>query len=458
MKSSNSNCVRTMMRMKSGEHTIDHVAANKFIHSQLTPIRQQAAKDLIENTEYLTQKEIYDSIENLVIKLYETGGLESSESIYMYTGPESKSFYFMSTVALYYIRKHGYKEPTHYVKRITMDLFTKVGDSPFIIIDDVSYSGYQLSTMLHDIYYDTVIKQKMSAPNIYVACVAVNDFSRKKLETVPTKKISKWYVEFNTSPFHLLYETLYTPLLLKIGIERYFYLNVFFSLYTESYPYVSLYLDHKIADDASTYRTALMYGPVVPTNYDYVRFFEYLDYKYEIIPSGFDASRLYTEFNEANGTDFSEASYQHEIVKFLVEKLKRLDVYKGDPVEKLAFYPFINKCKESPDLLENINDDEIINCPYDVFLLPEEDTVGLVGLDYYIEEFGLNKSAVMKKIKRINCPLNWYKMRNCGDAWFTKTRTKRITKKHRSRPHRSKSHRIKSHRSKSHRSKSHRSV
>jgi hypothetical protein len=144
----------------SGKHAIDRDAAERFINRQTTHIRKQTARDLIENTIYITLEEVSNIVEQLIVKLYTENDLNSAETIYMYTGDVTKSFYFMSVLALYYIRKHGFKEPTHFIKSFEPGTFTEIKQQPLILIDDASYSGSQLSNMLGNIYYNIVIKQK----------------------------------------------------------------------------------------------------------------------------------------------------------------------------------------------------------------------------------------------------------------------------------------------------------
>ena len=114
--------VQNAIREYSGTHTIDRTIAERFIDRQISDVRKQAARDLIENTIYITLEEVSHIIEQLIIKLYTENNLNSAEFIYIYTGKPSKSFYFISILALYYIRLHGFKEPTHFITSFTNDV------------------------------------------------------------------------------------------------------------------------------------------------------------------------------------------------------------------------------------------------------------------------------------------------------------------------------------------------
>jgi hypothetical protein len=428
--------VQKAIKTYSGKHSIDKTIARRFIDRQISEVRKQAARDLIENTIYITLEDVSSIIEELIIKLYSENDLNSKEKIYIYSGEKSKSFYFISILALHYIRKHNLKEPTHFLKNLNDEVFDGIGDSPLIIIDDVSYSGSQLSTMLNAVYYNRVVKNNKIVPDIYILLIALNHISKTKLEQVPIKMTKSGSVLDETvSPFKLLYlpERLYTPLLFKIGIERYFYLNLFFSLFTNDCPYVSLYLDHKIADQASTYTNALLYGPIIPSNYDYKQYFIANDYlidffvRDQYLPPN-EKDRLFSDFNELNGTNFNKSTPNYRIVEYLFKKLSKIDIPE-ETINFNQFEPFINGCNQNPKLLSNITDPEIINFDYDLFMVPNGCLEGNVDkcvlnshieLDAYLESrFATPKDStditkktaieINKKINSVRCPISWYK-------------------------------------------------
>jgi hypothetical protein len=421
----------------SGTHSINQEIASQFINEQLTDLRKQAARDLIENTIYITLQETSDIVEKLIVRLYTENNLNEAETIYFYSGTPNKSFYFLSILALYYIRKHGFKEPTHFIKKLEPELFEEIGNSPLIILDDVSYSGSQLSNMLHSIYYDLVIKQKQKPPNIFILLVALNDFSKQKLEGVPTKasKFANYpaiYIMFIPSPFKLLFlpERLYTPLIMKVGIERYFYISVFFSIYTVDVPNISLYLDHKIADAVSTYKKVLTYGPIIPSNFDLTKFFttNYFDNEtYDIIPSHYydmngntHIPKLLNDFNSANETSYTsedDIKMSRFILNKLIESESQID---KESYPYIRFRPFINGCNSNPRLLQNINDPEIIGFDYLLFMaddgcIADKDCSikpTLSTLQEIVENSQISKQKAIEISDRINnfsCPESWYK-------------------------------------------------
>ena len=105
--------ILTAITTYSGIHTIDENASRQFIETQLTPMRQKAARDLIENTIYITLEEINELTRYLIIELYKT--LNPDDTVYFYTGQVHKSNYFINVLALYHIRDLGYKDPVFYI-------------------------------------------------------------------------------------------------------------------------------------------------------------------------------------------------------------------------------------------------------------------------------------------------------------------------------------------------------
>jgi hypothetical protein len=437
----NLNKVETAIQQFSGKHSIDMTIANEFISSQISPIRRQAAKDLIDNTIYITLEEIDTIIEKLVDKLYtEYPDINSSNNIYIVTGNIKKSSYFLSVLALKYIRAKQYKEPFKFIESINPQILEEIGNNPIIMIDDVSYSGSQLSEQLNKTYYDTVITGKKSPPNIYILLAALNDISKQKLSKVPITKVSKVYDEFAVSPFKLLYleERLYEPLIYKLGIERYFNMVLFFSTFSaiSNVPFVSIYLDHKLADEVSTFTTTLLYGQVIPNNAFLNNLYDNDCLLFDTSYKDFDINKintLLTEFNSSNRTTFKSNQYK-SIGDYVLKKLIKNDIPDKQGLPYLSFKPFINTCNTNPNLLQNIQDPEIINFDYFLFIMPEGCVEGndcsldfdptncykiLLAMDIGQEDTEQGKNlakeklnnAIMisKKINSYRCPQTWYK-------------------------------------------------
>jgi hypothetical protein len=451
--------VKLAIKTYSGKHAIDKKIAEEFISSQTSSIRRQAAKDLIDNTIYITLEEIDNIIHQLVRKLYneyKTDIKDPTKKIYLYCGKIEKSSYFLSVLAMKYINKYHYKKPYRFIENLTIEILDEIGNNPLIIIDDVSYSGSQLYKMLHATYADMVLLHKKEPPNIYILLAALNTVSKEKLSVVPTtgklnKKKTAYIVEtlydYIPSPFKLLYldERLYQPIIYTLGIERYLNMLLFFSPYTADHfvPHVSIYLDHKLADLVSTFTTTLLYGPVIPSTVNYNKFKDAVgDYVFDVYIGNYDIikmNKLVIDFNEENNTSFTSNEI-NRLLDYSFDKLIKND--KPDSyVSQLTFKPFINTCNSNPKLLQNMNDPEIINFDYFLFTIPEgclenkDCQISYANIRGYAQDAGLliekeaktlkdsgtervpekfdNALRINNKINSIRCPIAWYKKGEC---------------------------------------------
>jgi hypothetical protein len=447
----------------SGKHNIDISIAEEFIENQTSQIRRDAARNLISNTIYITLKEVYDIIGQLIDKVY--SDFNSDETIYLYTGKPEKSSYFLCVIALKHIREKGYKEPI-FIKELNNEIFDLIEKSPLIMLDDVSYSASQLSEQLKSIYYNRMYKKEPPnyPPNIYILLIALNTVSKKKLSEVPGSKrrSGKLYLDLTVSPFKLIYleDRLYTPLICKIGIEKFIYLTLLFSPwlcicngYTLGQPYVSLYLDNKIADPVSTFTTTLIYGQIPPSNIDFSYILQKLDEG-----GGFDT--LYylepIEITRLLGELPGEFKKGNKVLPApIINKFIELD--KPDkpdkPSDEIEFKPFINACNKDVLLNEIIQDEHVKRLDYLIFMIPQDCfnnndcSITYHPVEDYLQkkqyliveddittgmtESGSKVSEIHKKITSFKCPVSWYKKGKFQMSCTTSTggRTRRRLKK-----------------------------
>lgn len=391
--SKNIKIIQNYISKYSGIHAIDINRANDFINNQLSPVRRQAAKDLIDNTIYITLQDVSNTIELLIENIYKskniTDAVSNNNNIYFYSGDPTKSFFFLNVLALYYIRKNGWKEPI-FIDNLTDTFLKNNSEYPIIILDDVSYSGSQMTGLLNNIYYKQVVVNAMPPPKIIVALIALNTVSLKKMQTVYTKKTkSGIFLNEVVSPFEIIYlsNRLYPTLVEKIGEERYNYINLFFSPFTEYQPYISLYLDHKIADTASTYMKALLYGPIIPSNYKE-------QYQMLII-------QLSDE----------QIQYSNKIQIAKIIKTQNFDIIDREHNIEIEFYPFIKSCFNNIELTKITHNKNIKKMEYLLFIATEDINE---LLNTYIEEKNevIAMSQYLKLSKMINnykCPNSFYK-------------------------------------------------
>ncbi len=429
--------IQKALQEYSGKHNINPEKASSFIESQISPIRRTLAKTLIDNTIYITLQDTFNIVEQLILRLYNEHELGKHDNIYFYSGKKEKSFYFLNVIALFFIKKHGFKIPI-FVSNLDVNTINNDASNPIVVLDDVSYSGSQISQLMNDIYYDECVKNKKKPPNIFIALIALNDFSLAELSMVPTELLptsTKLYASFIQSPFKLIYlsERLYKPLILKLGIELYCMMTILFSVWTltEGYPFVSLYLDHKMADEVSTYKPALIYGPISMQKLPISNLFfidgtfygEVLDgFRRRYDRDTFVKNQLLEQFNRENNTKYTNIS--EELVQLIIQKIIDLDIIDKDlnTTETIKFVPFIDNC----NLMESFPEDikaGISKMDYFSFFVPKDcypnkdcavpyvsDTVReyLISLKINVPD-RKNIQKYLGYITNNQCPASWYK-------------------------------------------------
>jgi hypothetical protein len=424
------NKVKLLHALKlSGIHTINKKKQDAFINNQLSPFRRRAAQDLLENTHYITLKETFHIIETLILQVYQV--INTALPIYMYCGPNNKSFYFFACIALYCIEKYNTKNPSRklkmpiFVANVNDDFLLNLGGSAFIIVDDVSYSGAQLAKMIDKYHYMVCIERQQPPPNIHVLLTALNDISLDKLSKITlTKTATKSQVTATQgpSPFNIMYlpERLYPSLVRVLGIERYFYINLFFNAFLSSQTNVAIYLDHKVADSTSTYKNVYLYGPIVPSNYDMeiVKNYLMIDATYSHRQYNQQINDdLYETFKQEN-PDFIEnkmykPSYDSklkQVSKYLCDKAIKTDTIDRPEKNYIQFYPFIEMCNHSTELKKIITNPDVVNLNYTFFMYDIGIHTDLSEYDYIIKGDSIEKiKEAILLLDSYRCPVNWYK-------------------------------------------------
>jgi hypothetical protein len=434
----------------SGKHSIFHENAKKFVSKQSSELRRKTAKNLIGNTIYITLKEIDEIIKELVLKVYMEDTVKDAKCILWYCGKKDKSSYFLSVLALKHIRILGLQEP------IFTDSISNIGGYPYIILDDVSYSGIQMEGQLNEIY-KKAIDDGQPTPNVHLLLIALNEFSLKKLSFVKTivkpieldseeyhkllkieigdnkkssvvtritnefvgkiqrelnyYKTKNYKYEYITSPFkiHYLEGRLYPSLLDKLGLKEYVHLLFMFSPWTLIHftPMVSIYLDHKIADINSTFTTTLTYGPIVPDSH--VENFS------DLISELYDEGIITTSGINKILNSVNQPNVDMDYIIKIIDEFKSIDKI-DKPNTGLSFYPLITNCSNELDLV-------VSQLEYLEFMVPngcvDAETDCEIGddeyqINYYLQKLVDNKSIKItkelnKKIHGNKCPSSWYK-------------------------------------------------
>ena len=269
------NCM-TIFSIKSGIHSINAEKAEDWILGQTNDFRQSICRQFIEHTTYVPFKDVIQKVKNLVDQFYERlTEEERTKEIFLYTGDSTKSFYFLSVLFLYFAKKKKRTNPdiplpTQFVKTPTPDFLKMILEtkSPYIIIDDMSYSGSQLHNLLLSFWQFTNKTQKLSKfegnlnhLNIYVLLIGATTVAENRLKQMDTR---------HNTPYTIICETIYPTLIETVGIEMFFYIRYFLSPFSRESPPISIYFDHKLADMTSTYLNTLVFGPIVPPDYNIV--------------------------------------------------------------------------------------------------------------------------------------------------------------------------------------------
>lgn len=357
-------------------------------------------------------------VEDLVIQIYERYRIQGEiRQPVMYCGQKNKSFYFFSCIALYYIKKNKFQIPV-FVSNMPEE-FLQTVNSPLIIIDDVSYSGSQLSEFIGKIHY---YRHRRELPNldISIGLTALNDISLDKLSKVPIQKSARGTViQEITTPYFIVYppDRLYPSLVRKIGIERYFYINLFFNAWVSAN--MALYLDHKVADTTSTYKNTYVYGPIVPDNYN-IR--ESIDYD---ICQLYFRSRYSDEVNQNFIRQFVDENPKFleilpnvlndpiitnttkQIKLYLHNKAISLDIIDKRHKPGIQFYPFIEKCSKSTQLKQIINNPDVKNMKY-LFFMADKAVTDLSEYTDLMDDVQETNSLI-DVLESHRCPSSFYK-------------------------------------------------
>ena len=255
-----------------------------------------------------------------------------------------------------------------FVSTLSKEFLLNLGNDTLIMVDDVSYSGSQLSGTLNGFYEAICIKGEKAPPNIYVLLTALNTISLNRLSNVTlTKSTRGAALTRGPTPFKIYYEDdrLYDPLVKVIGIERYFYVSIFFNAWLNQSTHIAMYLDHKVA-----YGNLFLNGLYAHSyfseqeNNDLIDAFMIEEPEYVDEPVKTPSQSFYK----------LHGSRLNNIMKFLINRsLKEIidnhpnpdydtkvvsDVIKiKTNKDSIRCIPFINTCNESAELMEIINNE-----------------------------------------------------------------------------------------------------
>ena len=233
----------------SGTHVIDPIKAELWISSQSTERRQMAARNLLDNTHYISFNQLFELSRKVIIELYKR---IKGKDIYLYVGIDEKSSqYFMSMIFIYFIRLLGYDEPN--IISNLHDNIQYLDGKTVINFDDCCYSGGQSYHTSMDLY--EIIKSNKIYINYYLVFAVATEYA---LNILNNAEDLYWVKSLYGMKVPLLKSNFET-------FEEYMDLYYYFSPYTETgTPPANIYFDHKIASVNSTFSYVLNIGPVLP--------------------------------------------------------------------------------------------------------------------------------------------------------------------------------------------------
>lgn len=313
----------------SGTHKIDTRKAEKWVNAQLNEQRKHAARALLQNVHYITFSTLFTEVGKLIKEIY-ASILEKNE-VYLYAGKPTNSFYFMSVIAVYFIRHFNLPDP-----RIIHTLEGHINKT-ILIIDDMSYTGIQMGK-IHD-----RINSGENNNILLLGLVAVAEQAKKSFE-----QLSLTLYCHNVIP----------DLRQVLGKQTFLEISYYFSPAEEGQTRVCVYFDHKIGDPLSTFLKVLMYGPIPPADLGYEPL---SDHDMYTIVSGIVESVVWHPPQNRQATkeerkreDDGLIAWDKEFSSYisLLDQIHAADNTKWIPgykSKKLNFIPFIGTCKP-PDL------------------------------------------------------------------------------------------------------------
>jgi hypothetical protein len=283
-----SDHIDTILAMPSGQHAVDPERLEQWIEAQYTKERQETARALASQIQYITHHEVIELCANLVDQLY--AALDHSKPIVWWVGYPEKSGYMISLLCYHALKQKDYPEPTGF---LTSAVGFKEGVQ-YIYFDDMSYSGSQVKDLMTKIVR-TFAKDSKPFPSIFFGLMSITKYaeeSLKVLTVVPYNGISRYETDIKEgkrtaingliptyyagttrvfeyklkTPFPCFYGKVVPSLKDQIGELNYARAMYYFDGENTQVDSI-VYFDHKVADSISTFMKVLLYGIVPPYNY-----------------------------------------------------------------------------------------------------------------------------------------------------------------------------------------------
>jgi hypothetical protein len=411
--------IQRILSMPSGQHAPDPIKVEQWVEAQLSDRRKIAAKALADNIVYIPHQDLIYSISTLVDKVYGEKEIPADNKIILFSGPRTKSNYFISLLFYHFIKIKGYPEPDLFIQYLTPENRNHDGQKTTVFyVDDMSYSGSQIIQYLSNIYKTVEVNSKEPSWDIRVCLPFISENALNYLQNL---NIPQGFGIINVKNPYPIYYIYSIPSLKKIlGNDLYMDCVIYFT--PISHADTICYFDHKIADALSTFLFVLLFGIIPPgkINWDILYHTESLKGKY-----------AFGKYKNIDGPHKEE-------------------VYAEHINDKLNFIPLIKNCGHIKEFI-NRNLKFYQSLPYHMYMttLEQHDLNVILNSEEINGKWIIkNKQSDPEKQKIVNfikernsveirCPKSWYKNFFKGGKRNTKRKLKnrKLSKLRKSRRH-----------------------
>lgn len=440
-------------------------ALTSWISRQHTPYRQQACQAFVDHSHYYTFLEAVTMLKTQIN--HALRDIQSSPRnhgmICIFLPVEKGEEVGQSSIlfGLYGYHVLTQSIPPEQIRFIDSDDLDRMKEentlssSTILLLDDFSYSGSQLKSSIQQLYFlyqDTI--------HLSVCLVGCSDRAKDSIFVKPKSK-TRFGVRYYRPPQYLsdnykLYAGVVIPTMYnlykqkKLDEETYLFMEYFFRPFNGNLK-VSVFFEHKMADDLSTLSSILRYGAIIPPGYkvsgsgsgsnpewkkhkDVIqKEYDFVDritadmspeeaYRVEYIPilpecSAMDSSHLrniqsYYSIVLSCDLNIDQSKHIAHLVKIYKERHGTLDTLDETRLYDLMVEQY-KKNIESPEDVpdeENVLDywDHVNNLLFDdIFFKPRSST------EYYYKsytpaQFFVDIQAI-ERLRKQRCPVSFYK-------------------------------------------------
>ncbi len=262
----------------ANEHTIDPVKAAEWVAAQYSPERQRLAQILLDNIQYIPHKQILHALRYCVYKvkkqIIEEGRLENP--IILITGRVYKSNYYISLLFAHFWLQAGMRIDC-VTEKYGLDTIEMTGT--ILDVDDMAYSGNQTSITLGTVgkmvfnSYRDHIKNLLAGNENFEETYML--LPRLVIESMLESKGLRYFVIRAFMSEHSVREITKESIRLPFQVVTYRVIPYLPGVSEEDKlklqklfnrdAYTTVYLDHKVADTASTFLLPITFGVVPKT-------------------------------------------------------------------------------------------------------------------------------------------------------------------------------------------------